>query len=399
MKKITFLAMLMASYITNSQIIFSEDFEGSTSLPETWVNDDIAGAGDSWVIGSGVDAPYYGADNGYFDSLTEITGNYAWFDSANNGVDNGIAEELALTSPAFDCSGLSSVLLSFSNWFSEGGVTDSSTAGEGFVEVSNDGGTSWTDVATFGPALSYGANLIDITNEIGTSSSAHVRFRWTGNYGYFWAIDNVVVQQPEGSAPDVCTNMSPANEATDVEIVLSSTDTKLINFSWDAATAGDAATSYNVSIGTTNELEIGAATGVDGSADGGGNVAYGDSVDTGWQANTTYYWKVTSINGAGSTDSPIFSFTTGATDPLGIEGISVDTFSVSPNPVKDIITINSSTGFDTVKVFNQLGQLVIKSNSKLMDGGRLDLSSLNPGMYLMQIRSHNKSKTIKIIKE
>ena len=399
MKKITFLAMLMASYITNSQIIFSEDFEGSTSLPETWVNDDIAGAGDSWVIGSGVDAPYYGADNGYFDSLTEITGNYAWFDSANNGVDNGIAEELALTSPAFDCSGLSSVLLSFSNWFSEGGVTDSSTAGEGFVEVSNDGGTSWTDVATFGPALSYGANLIDITNEIGTSSSAHVRFRWTGNYGYFWAIDNVVVQQPEGSAPDVCTNMSPANEATDVEIVLSSTDTKLINFSWDAATAGDAATSYNVSIGTTNELEIGAATGVDGSADGGGNVAYGDSVDTGWQANTTYYWKVTSINGAGSTDSPIFSFTTGATDPLGIEGISVDTFSVSPNPVKDIITINSSTGFDTVKVFNQLGQLVIKSNSKLMDGGRLDLSLLNPGMYLMQIRSHNKSKTVKIIKE
>jgi hypothetical protein len=34
-----------------------------------------------------------------------------------------------------------------------------------------------------------------------------------------------------------------------------------------------------------------------------------------------------------------------------------------------------------------------------MDGGRLDLSSLNPGMYLMQIRSDNKSKTVKIIKE
>ena len=108
---------------------------------------------------------------------------------------------------------------------------------------------------------------------------------------------------------------------------------------------------------------------------------------------------ISSINSAGITDSPIFSFTTGANDPLGIEEVFVDTFSVSPNPVKDIITINSSTGFDTVKVFNQLGQLVIKSNSKLMDGGRLDLSSLNPGMYLMQIRSHNKSKTVKIIKE
>ena len=72
---------------------------------------------------------------------------------------------------------------------------------------------------------------------------------------------------------------------------------------------------------------------------------------------------------------------------------------MAPNPVKDIITINSSTGFDTVKVFNQLGQLVIKSNSKSMDDNRLDLSSLNPGMYLIQINADNKSKTVKIIKE
>lgn len=398
MKKITFLAILMASYITNSQIILSEDFEGSTSLPETWLNDDIAGAGDSWTIGSGVDAPYYGADNGYFDSLAEITGNYAWFDSANNGVDNGIAEELALTSPAFDCSGLNLVVLSFSNWFSEGGVTDSSTAGEGFVEVSNDGGTSWTDVATFGPTINYGANLIDITNEVGTSSSAHVRFRWTGNYGYFWAIDNIIVQQPEGSAPDVCTNMMPANEATDVEIVLSNNDLKMIYFSWDAATTGDPATSYNWYFGTTADDVSNVVSGFDGTAENSG-ITWGDTADTGWQTNTTYYWKVASINAAGITESSVYSFTTGSTNPLGIEDVSVDTFIVSPNPVKDIITINSSTRFDTIKVFNQLGQLVIKSNSKLMDGGRLDLSSLNPGMYLMQIHSDNKSKTVKIIKE
>ena len=398
MKKITFLSILMASYITNSQIILSEDFEGSTSLPETWVNDDIAGAGDSWVIGSGVDAPYYTADNGYFDTYTEIYGNYAWFDSANNGANNEVAEELALTSPAFDCSGLSSVVLSFSNWFLGDEVTaGTSTVGAGFVEVSNDGGTSWTTVTSFG-GQTYGENIIDITDEVGSSSSSHVRFRWTGNYSYFWAIDNVVVQQPEGSAPDVCTNMSPANEATEVEIVLSNNDLKMIYFSWDAATTGDPATSYNWYFGTTADDVSNLVSGFDGTAENSG-ITWGDTADTGWQTNTTYYWKVASINPAGSTESSVYSFTTGSTNPLGIEDISVDTFSVSPNPVKDIITINSSTGFDTVKVFNQLGQLVIKSNSKLMDGGRLDLSSLNPGMYLMQIRSHNKSKTIKIIKE
>ena len=79
----------------------------------------------------------------------------------------------------------------------------------------------------------------------------------TGTWEYWWAIDDITIQQPEGSAPDVCTNMAPTDQATDVEITLSTTNTKLINFSWDAATTGDAATSYNVSIGTTNELEIG----------------------------------------------------------------------------------------------------------------------------------------------
>jgi hypothetical protein len=171
MRKITFLAMLIATLFTNGQIILSEDFEGSSSLPETWENDDIAGAGDTWAIGSGVDAPYYAADNGYFDTYTEIYGNYAWFDSANNGTNNEVAEELALTSPAFDCSGLSSVVLSFSNWFLGDEVAaGTSTVGAGFVEVSNDGGTSWTTVTSFG-GQTYGENIIDITDEVGSSHS------------------------------------------------------------------------------------------------------------------------------------------------------------------------------------------------------------------------------------
>jgi hypothetical protein len=243
-----------------------------------------------------------------------------------------------------------------------------------------------------------GNTTIDISS-LGGNSEVQIRFRYVGTWEYWWAIDDITIQQPEGGAPDVCTNMSPTDQATDVEITLSTTDTKLINFSWDEATTGDAATSYNVSIGTTNELEIGTLTGFDGSVDGGGNISYGDAVDTGWQANTTYYWKVTSVNVAGSTDSPIFSFTTAAADPLGIEEISLNTFNVSPNPVKDVVTINTTSGFDTVEVFNQLGQSVLKSSSSLMNNNRLDLSSLNPGIYLMRIRSNNKSKTLKIIKE
>ena len=147
------------------------------------------------------------------------------------------------------------------------------------------------------------------------------------------------------------------------------------------------------------DTEIQVVEGVDGTVEGMGGITWGNTVETGWQANTTYYWKVQSINVAGTTDSPIFSFTTAASDPLGIEELTINTLSVSPNPVKDMITINSPVGFDSVEVFNQLGQLVLKSNAELLNNNRLDLSALNPGMYMLQIKAENKSKTVKIIKE
>ena len=394
MKKITFLAILMATFITNAQIILSEDFETAT-ISEGFVNGWTVNSADAtvgeWVVNNPTtETPAYGGNTGIVDpALGNCTNNYAVVDS--DGYGSGGSQDTSLVSPIFDLSSYSNIVLSLNQWYR---LYQSSVA---YIDSSINNGASWENIITYDTDVS-GNTTIDISS-LGGNSEVQIRFRYVGTWEYWWAIDDITIQQPEGGAPDVCTNMSPTDQATDVEITLSTTDTKLINFSWDEATTGDAATSYNVSIGTTNELEIGTLTGFDGSVDGGGNISYGDAVDTGWQANTTYYWKVTSVNVAGSTDSPIFSFTTGAADPLGIEEISLNTFNVSPNPVKDVVTINTTSGFDTVEVFNQLGQSVLKSSSSLMNNNRLDLSSLNPGIYLMRIRSNNKSKTLKIIKE
>ena len=394
MKKITFLAILMATFITNAQIILSEDFETAT-ISEGFVNGWTVNSADAtvgeWVVNNPTtETPAYGGNTGIVDpALGNCTNNYAVVDS--DGYGSGGSQDTSLVSPIFDLSSYSNIVLSLNQWYR---LYQSSVA---YIDSSINNGASWENIITYDTDVS-GNTTIDISS-LGGNSEVQIRFRYVGTWEYWWAIDDITIQQPEGGAPDVCTNMSPTDQATDVEITLSTTDTKLINFSWDEATTGDAATSYNVSIGTTNELEIGTLTGFDGSVDGGGNISYGDAVDTGWQANTTYYWKVTSVNVAGSTDSPIFSFTTGAADPLGIEEISLNTFNVSPNPVKDVVTINTTSGFDTVEVFNQLGQSVLKSSPDLMNSNRLDLSSLNPGIYLMQIRSNNKSKTVKIIKE
>jgi len=394
MKKITFLVILMTTFITNAQIILSEDFETAT-ISEGFVNGWTVNSADAtvgeWVVNNPTtETPAYGGNTGIVDpALGNCTNNYAVVDS--DGYGSGGSQDTSLVSPIFDLSSYSNIVLSLNQWYR---LYQSSVA---YIDSSINNGASWENIITYDTDVS-GNTTIDISS-LGGNSEVQIRFRYVGTWEYWWAIDDITIQQPEGGAPDVCTNMSPTDQATDVEITLSTTDTKLINFSWDEATTGDAATSYNVSIGTTNELEIGTLTGFDGSVDGGGNISYGDAVDTGWQANTTYYWKVTSVNVAGSTDSPIFSFTTGAADPLGIEEISLNTFNVSPNPVKDVVTINTTSGFDTVEVFNQLGQSVLKSSSSLMNNNRLDLSSLNPGIYLMRIRSNNKSKTLKIIKE
>lgn len=393
MKKITFLAILMASYITNSQIILSEDFETTTidqGFVNGWTVESEDGTVGEWVVNNpSTETPAYGGNTGIVStSQGNCTNNYAVVDS--DGYGSAGSQDTSLISPVFDLSNFSNIVLSLNQYHR---VYQSSIA---YIDSSVNNGESWENIVTYDADVA-GNTIIDISSLAG-NSEVQIRFKYVGSYEYWWAVDDIIIQQPEGSAPDVCTNMSPANEATDVEIVLSNNDLKMIYFSWDAATTGDPATSYNWYFGTTADDVSNLVSNFDGTVENSG-ITWGDTADTGWQTNTTYYWKVASINPAGSTESSVYSFTTGSTNPLGIEDIFVDTFSVSPNPVKDIITINSSTGFDTVKVFNQLGQLVIKSNSKLMDGGRLDLSPLNPGMYLMQIRSDNKSKTVKIIKE
>lgn len=383
----------MASYITNSQIILSEDFETTTidqGFVNGWTVESEDGTVGEWVVNNpSTETPAYGGNTGIVStSQGNCTNNYAVVDS--DGYGSAGSQDTSLISPVFDLSNFSNIVLSLNQYHR---VYQSSIA---YIDSSVNNGESWENIVTYDADVA-GNTIIDISSLAG-NSEVQIRFKYVGSYEYWWAVDDIIIQQPEGSAPDVCTNMSPANEATDVEIVLSNNDLKMIYFSWDAATTGDPATSYNWYFGTTADDVSNLVSNFDGTVENSG-ITWGDTADTGWQTNTTYYWKVASINPAGSTESSVYSFTTGSTNPLGIEDIFVDTFSVSPNPVKDIITINSSTGFDTVKVFNQLGQLVIKSNSKLMDGGRLDLSPLNPGMYLMQIRSDNKSKTVKIIKE
>ncbi len=69
-----------------------------------------------------------------------------------------------------------------------------------------------------------------------------------------------------------------------------------------------------------------------------------------------------------------------------------------PNPVKDILNINSEKVFRKVTVYNYLGQVLYHQLCSTSDL-KLDLGFLPKGNYFIKLESDNKSQAIKVIKE
>lgn len=199
MKKITLLLLFISVNFAFSQVL-SEDFEAGLSLPSGWTNNDIAAGGDIWTFETGGEVPYLTSPNSTFYTDGEFTGNYAFLNSDGYG-NNFTPENAALESPAFDCSTLTSVQLSFNHLFTSG------YGGEGHVEVYD--GSQWVEVASYSElnvtADTYIAGLVelDVSTELAGVSNAQVRFRWVGDYSWGWAVDNIIVEEgPSCFVPD-----------------------------------------------------------------------------------------------------------------------------------------------------------------------------------------------------
>ncbi|MEM6686929.1 MAG: T9SS type A sorting domain-containing protein [Bacteroidota bacterium] len=74
----------------------------------------------------------------------------------------------------------------------------------------------------------------------------------------------------------------------------------------------------------------------------------------------------------------------------------LETLSVYPNPVKDIININSTSNLIKAELHNINGQLVLSKEKNLTI---IPVNRLPSGMYMLTLYSENAQKTIKILKE
>jgi len=102
------------------------------------------------------------------------------------------------------------------------------------------------------------------------------------------------------------------------------------------------------------------------------------------------------------TDSTLgdgINFDTNDSTDMSLYNATVDRYSfVSPNPAKNIVTIQSSFKIREIEIHNALGQVVLrKQGSQNIE--TIDVSNLQSGMYIVRIKTQrgfaNKKLVIK----
>ena len=82
---------------------------------------------------------------------------------------------------------------------------------------------------------------------------------------------------------------------------------------------------------------------------------------------------------------------------LSTENFQPEVFSVYPNPVKDILNINSKVAVDKVVIYDVLGKVVLQEVPGKISPS-IDMSTLPSGVYVVKVTIDNNSKTVKILK-
>ncbi len=276
---------------------YTEDFESSNG---NWT---ASGTSSTWAWGTPTTSPYNAVPSGSKCWKTSLSGNY------NN------SEQSYLTSPILDfsCFGSDPVISFYLVYYIE------SCCDFLNMEVSTDGGTTWS---TLGSTSSGGTYWYNGTSSIGAcwrgaygpggtqtwkvvshtltgtagKSQVRVRFRFYSDSSVPYAgvgFDFVKIMPSDGSvAAQPPVLLSPADGAIDQPLT--------VTLSWKAAVCGNA---YDLQIATDN--------GFSNIVLDAPNLTVTSGSVSGFAQYTTYYWRLRSIyNGVPGKWSNPFSFTT-----------------------------------------------------------------------------------------
>jgi len=86
--------------------------------------------------------------------------------------------------------------------------------------------------------------------------------------------------------------------------------------------------------------------------------------------------------------------------PLGISDVSdnQDLLSIYPNPANETVTIKTTLDNAVCTIYNLAGQVVYSSKMSTLNQ-TIPVSSLNKGIYLLNVRNEKQSMTNKLVVE
>lgn len=80
-----------------------------------------------------------------------------------------------------------------------------------------------------------------------------------------------------------------------------------------------------------------------------------------------------------------------------IDDFAANNFKLYPNPVADVLNIESAIVIDKIEVFDMLGNKILERTPNAISAG-VDMSALGSGMYLVNVTIDGFSRTFKILK-
>jgi N-acetylneuraminic acid mutarotase len=212
--------------------VLSENFDdytgdGGTTPPPGWTIQDNVGNGEVWQFNNP-------------ENRGNLTGGSGFFAAANSDqFGAGVSQDTSLITPVLNLSGDTNPILQFNNDY------NGFPGQTGAVDVSTDGGTTWTNVwqhttdSVRGPIQETVA-----LPQAASQSNVEVRFHFTSTFGWWWEVDNVnVVNQSCSPIPGglVVGQTTDANTGTGLNGVTVTETNASPAVSATSATDGDPA--------------------------------------------------------------------------------------------------------------------------------------------------------------
>ena len=361
-----------------------------TSFPHAEGFENTLGA---WSQGSGDDFDWIVDANGTPSSNTgpssAAQGSYYVYVEASSP--NYSNKKTILNSPCYNLSSASAATFTFKyHMYGAAGMG-------GLTLQASTNGSTWTDVWT--KSGNQGNSWLSASVNLTSYTGSTVQLRFVGTTGSTWqgdiAVDDVALSTGTVNPP-TCTNVNfnfvfdNYPEETSWQILNSSGQVVESGGTYGSQADGSSLTITKCLAAGCYTFKINDSYG-DGICCSYGNGSYSVTSNGTTLASGGSFGSSESTNFCVGTTGLVTEVSTITETSKGID------FVIYPNPVKgNVLHVISNDGMKDYKIYNVMGQLVLQGQIK---NDQINISSLNTGIFVVELNTYKEKITKKFIKE